>query len=1211
MSWVMFVLHQFLLLFLLSSSSFSTSARHTCLEDQRFSLLQFKTTFTITANASVFCESDSHPKMVFWNESSDCCSWEGVTCDWSNGHVIGLDLSCSQLQGTIQPNTTLFHLRHLQTLNLAFNDFNFSTISPDFGSFPSLTHLNLSFSNFTGRIPSKICHLSKLISLDLSFMNYNPYGVDYSPVRLEQHTFNMLLRNLTQLRELHLDWLNISSPLPHALLNLSSLTSLSLGYCQLRGKFSENIFHFPNLRELRVWENRDLTGKLPYFNATSSLQFLDLGGPSFSGQLPESIGNLKALNILYLFNCNLSGSIPASVWNLTKITDLAFSSNSFSGQIPSSISNLAKLNSLYISGNNLNGQIPDSLGNMSQLTNLDLSGNNLNGQIPDSLGNMSQLTNLHLSGNNLNGQIPDSLGNMSQLTNLHLSGNNLNGQIPDSLGNMSQLTSLYLSYNSLNGTIPSSLFALPSLVEIGLSNNKLLGPIPGLVYELQNLTSLWVSSNNLSGVLDLDKLLKLKNLIYLDLSYNGLSLSINNSVNSTLTNIETIRLASCNLSEFPNFLREQAILRYLDLSNNQIHGEVPKWLFNVGKDSLQNLDLSHNFLTSLEHLPWKNLQYIDLHSNLLQGPLPIPPNTTIVFSISNNKLSGEIPSLICGLSSLQVLGLSNNSLSGLIPQCLGNLSDSLSVLNLGINSFSGTFIATFTKGNLLRNLNLNGNQIEGQVPRSLLNCEYLEVLDLGKNKINDTFPYWLETLTELQVLVLRFNRFHGHIGTSKTKGKHPFPKLRIIDISCNEFIGLLPTNYIKQFGAMMNVDEHEMKLKYMGDSYYQDSVVVMIKGYEIELSRILIVLSIIDFSRNKFQGEIPKSIGRLNSLRGLNLSHNNLEGRIPTSLGNLKNLESLDLSSNKFVGEIPQQLKSLTFLEVLNLSDNQLAGPIPQGSQFNTFGSGSYGGNLALCGLPLSKKCKELLPLPPPPTLQQDENSDKSSGFNWQVVVLGYGCGFLFGMIMGYLMFVTRRPEWFMKIVEGKHHKKVKRFVPLSSTIKQWYPLEGVFHLATAFEWVSIWITAIHGPLQKLYPCCGGRGLKSIPWKMGVMLRRVLPICGIVCFFYPSLRARSRQSVKQCKNLLADIFPGSQVSVFDALLKSEPRFIRLRDEVQYLLGRQSSGAIARDNNGLLPIHLASIKGHVDVVRGLLQYWPDSRELLNCHGQNILHVEQRT
>ncbi|CAL5335567.1 unnamed protein product [Camellia sinensis] len=118
-----------------------------------------------------------------------------------------------------------------------------------------------------------------------------------------------------------------------------------------------------------------------------------------------------------------------------------------------------------------------------------------------------------------------------------------------------------------------------------------------------------------------------------------------------------------------------------------------------------------------------------------------------------------------------------------------------------------------------------------------------------------------------------------------------------------------------------------------------------------------------------------------------------------------------------------------------------------------------------------------------------------------------------------------------------------------------------------------------------------GRGLNSIPREMGVMSRQVLPICGKVCFFYPSLRPRSRQPVKRYKNLLANIFPRSQLTIPS--------------------GRQSSGAIARDNNGLLPIHLASIKGHVAVVRAFLQYWPDSRELLNCHGQNILHVAAKS
>ncbi|KAL2506308.1 ARM repeat superfamily protein [Abeliophyllum distichum] len=45
---------------------------------------------------------------------------------------------------------------------------------------------------------------------------------------------------------------------------------------------------------------------------------------------------------------------------------------------------------------------------------------------------------------------------------------------------------------------------------------------------------------------------------------------------------------------------------------------------------------------------------------------------------------------------------------------------------------------------------------------------------------------------------------------------------------------------------------------------------------------------------------------------------------------------------------------------------------------------------------------------------------------------------------------------------------------------------------------------------------------------MGVMSRRVVPACGNLCFFCPSMRARSRQPVKRYKKLLSEIFPRSQ-----------------------------------------------------------------------------------
>jgi len=68
-------------------------------------------------------------------------------------------------------------------------------------------------------------------------------------------------------------------------------------------------------------------------------------------------------------------------------------------------------------------------------------------------------------------------------------------------------------------------------------------------------------------------------------------------------------------------------------------------------------------------------------------------------------------------------------------------------------------------------------------------------------------------------------------------------------------------------------------------------VVIIMKGFSIELTRILTTFTTIDLSNNMFEGEIPQVIGKLNSLKGLNLSHNQIIGTIPQSLSNLKNLE--------------------------------------------------------------------------------------------------------------------------------------------------------------------------------------------------------------------------------------------------------------------------------------------------------------------------------
>ncbi|XWS10443.1 hypothetical protein CRYUN_Cryun39dG0078800 [Craigia yunnanensis] len=188
--------------------------------------------------------------------------------------------------------------------------------------------------------------------------------------------------------------------------------------------------------------------------------------------------------------------------------------------------------------------------------------------------------------------------------------------------------------------------------------------------------------------------------------------SCGNHANSTIPRLRALSFSPCNIHQFPSFLRE-----------------------------------------------WKNLT-IDLHSNSLRGPVPTSAQSLQYLFITENELTGEIPSGFCNLTLPLVFDLSKNNLNGIIPKCLGNYTY-LSVLDLRMNNFYCKIPRTCTaEGSLLRSLNLIDNQLDGSIPRSLVNCSYLEVLDLGNN-LNGSFPHWLGVLYYLQILVMRSNKFHS------------------------------------------------------------------------------------------------------------------------------------------------------------------------------------------------------------------------------------------------------------------------------------------------------------------------------------------------------------------------------------------------------------------------------------------------------------------
>ncbi|XP_031284786.1 receptor-like protein 6 [Pistacia vera] len=396
---------------------------------QSSALLRFKNTFSIE-------ESSSFSKTNSWKEGSDCCTWDGVTCDRFTGHVIGLDLSSSGLTGPINDNSSLFHLHHLQKLNLAYNIFDPSTISPKFGQFTKLTHLNLSVSSFYGLVPTEIFHLSKLVLLDLSYSR---------SLELRQHGFKKLLQNMTELRYLHLDSVNMSSVAVGSFANLpSSLISLSLQSNYMQGKLPDTISNLMHLNDLRLSGCKFEGSIPPSLENLTEITFLDLSFNGFTSQIPTSISKLDQLTHLNLGDNKFSGSLPSSLENLTEITSLELSFNGFTGQIPTSISKLGQLTHLDLGDNKFSGSFPLSLENLTEITSLDLSSNGFTGQIPTSISKLGQLTYLDLRDNKFSGSFPLSLENLTEITSLDLSSNGFTGQIPTSISKLGQLTFLYL-----------------------------------------------------------------------------------------------------------------------------------------------------------------------------------------------------------------------------------------------------------------------------------------------------------------------------------------------------------------------------------------------------------------------------------------------------------------------------------------------------------------------------------------------------------------------------------------------------------------------------------------------------------------------------------------------------------------------------------------------------------------------------------------------
>ncbi|XP_052300216.1 receptor-like protein 1 isoform X4 [Citrus sinensis] len=619
-------------------------------------------------------------------------------CELKN--LFELNLRSNKLEGHLP--RCLNNLTHLKVLDISSNQL--SGILPSvIANLTSLEYLALSNNKFKGRLFS-FCSLANLSKLEV-------FQLSMETDLLQVETENCL--PTFQLKVLSLTKCNLGV-IPKFLLHQFNLKYLDLSHNKLVGNFPTwllgnntklEVLYLVNnsfsrfqltsaqhgLHSLDISRN-SFSGKLPQNMGIvlPKLVYMNISKNSFEGNIPSSIGKMQGLRLLDVSSNNFAGELSQSlVINCFSLEWLDLSNNNFVGQIFPNYMNLTRLWALYLYNNNFSGKIKDGLLRSTELMVLDISNNRLSGHIPSWMGNFSNLQILSMSKNLLEGNIPVQFNNLASLQILNISENNLSGSMISTL-NLSSVKHLYMQNNALGGSIPNTFFRGSALETLDLRYNYFFGRIPHQINEHSNLRTLLLRGNYLQGPIP-HQLCHLRKLGIMDISHNRL----NGSIPACITNMLFSRVENGYLYGFDIVLR-----MYLDdayVSN--YYNSTVELLLDGNDGRMLGALVAVNFMTKNRYESYKG-DILELMAGL---------------DLSNNELTGDIPSEIGDLQNIHGLNLSHNFLSGSIPESFSNLK-------------------------MIESLDLSHNKLNGQIPPQLTELHSLSTFDVSYNNLSGPIP---------------------------------------------------------------------------------------------------------------------------------------------------------------------------------------------------------------------------------------------------------------------------------------------------------------------------------------------------------------------------------------------------------------------------------------------------------------------------------------
>ena len=232
----------------------------------------------------------------------------------------------------------------------------------------------------------------------------------------------------------------------------------------------------------------------------------------------------------------------------------------------------------------------------------------------------------------------------------------------------------------------------------------------------------------------------------------------------------------------------------------------------------------------------------------------------------------------------------------------------VTMINLNRNDLSGEVPTEIQYFPHLRQLRLDYNDLEGEIPPEIGTLTELRRLDMDGNLFSGQIPPEIGNLTKLRVLWMGANRMSGPIPPELGN----LTSLRELTLYEAAFDGSIPA----EFGALTELRELDIR-----DTRIDGSLPATLGALE-KLNRIVI-------SGNELSGPLPPELGQLDSLEVLAVGNNFISGPLPPELGQLATLRSLILRDNMIDGPLPGELGQLDSLQWISAENNMLSGPLP------------------------------------------------------------------------------------------------------------------------------------------------------------------------------------------------------------------------------------------------------------------------------------------